>query len=401
MRRWFSEVRWSRSVAALGAAVALATVALTPGCWGDGFDPRAMITSLVVVVIEPSHEEFAAKAAALDDASRRLCAGADAAPSAGDLESARAAWRAARTAWIHLEPFAFGPATVQPWRLGPSIDKWPVRVASVRDVLDAAPGFDGPLDDAAVASLGASRKGLSVVELLLFSDSDLAASASTDSDGATRALAAFDPARSPTAQRRCDYLTGLTADLNTQATALREAWARDGDDFMGAMIHAGPGQPRYMSLNAATSDLVGGLIVTVERTERDRLARPLGLVAGSDARPDSAESRFSHTGNEDVLAALDAVQRVYEGRLAGVQGVGVADWLRHRRPSLDPKIERALEDSRAAVDAIGAPIDEAVLGAPERVHAAYDAVMALRVLLDVQLAQALEASVTFSDTDGD
>ena len=108
----------------------------------------------------PSYEEFAAEADAMATASAALCCRAE----RGRPRASPQAWWRAQGAWKRSEVFAFGPYREFPLRLGPQIDFWPARTEQVEELIAG----DAELSAEALSSLGASARGMPVVEYLLY-----------------------------------------------------------------------------------------------------------------------------------------------------------------------------------------------------------------------------------------
>ena len=151
--------------------VAMAT--LLTSCFHEPFDNQAMLESLGSEVIIPTYRSFAEEAAALVSMATAFCD----APTTSSLKNLQSQWKRARVAWKQMDVIEFGPYVDQPWRLGPKIDSWPVREDTVEDNLAS----EEPLSFERVHALGASSRGLPVMEYLIF-----------DTEGLDAAFAKFE-----------------------------------------------------------------------------------------------------------------------------------------------------------------------------------------------------------------
>ena len=75
--------------------------------------------------------------------------------------------------------------------------------------------------------------------------------------------------------------------------------------------------------------------------------------------------------------------------------------LQHRGHPWSMELRTRLDASFAALDAIPAPLGNAVLVAPETVTAAIDTLGELQRYLQIEVIPALELKLTFNDADGD
>ncbi len=304
-----------------------------------------------------NYTEFALRAAALSDAAAVLCA----APSSASLVAAREAWWDARAPWKRNEIIQFGPAVEYPERLGPKLDDWPVSA----DAVEALIASDTALD---FSLMGTATRGLPVVEYLLW-----------ESGEASLAVLSETP-------RRCAVLAGAAADVHGNAVLLSSVWQ---EDWMGALSTPTEDGP-YSTQQAVLDEWVNRMVFSVENLRATRLGKPLGDLSGGEVLPDTIESRPSGrslTDAADVLAGVDAVWRL------GIRGLVDDD--------LVEGIDDLLATSAARLADIPEPLEEAIVLEPEVVVYTQDALQALQVALQVDLAQALAVTITFNDNDGD
>ncbi len=360
-----------RALAAVAAAMACLATACAPSEIPD--KRRALLTSWGEDVLLPLYRQFEQRTAALDDAAEALCQSLDAA----DLGRVRDAWWAARAPYKQAEVFGFGPSSEEPIRLGPKIDFWPVRT----DAIDALLASDAVIDDALVATLGATQTGMPVIEVLVYAHPE----------GAD--WLAADP-------RRCAYLTGLTADLRVHATELREAWDPAAGAYLNHLTEAGRQEGAFSSLQMALAEMVGRMAFTVEAIRNDKLGRPVGLTSGGTPQPAKAESQASGRSIEDIRDALRGVATLFFG--ADAPGaVGLDAYLIDRGRPFTSRMTEALAAANAALDAIPGPLTGAIDTAPETVIAAIASLGELERLIQVDLANALSVTLGFNGNDGD
>lgn len=296
-------------------------------------------------------------------------------PSEITLAAAQAAWLAARVPWKQTEVFAFGPYSEEPQRLGPKIDFWPARPASVQQTLSA----DVPLD---AGLLGAPAKGLHALEFLLFeADVDLVAAFSEN-------------------PRRGEYALLIATDLVARARELWEAWSPEHQNFLGELLNAGRSSQLYDTLNQALGEMVNRMGYTLENMSAEKLAKPLGDSAGGVPQPAQLESPFSRRSLEDLRDNLRGLELLYFGDSdRGVQSLDAYLVLRGRE--LAPAFRARLDACYAAIDAIDAPLEQAVSSDPASVRVLMARLGELRRLIQVDVINALSLSVGFNDNDGD
>lgn len=363
----------SGSPAAL-ATLALATLSLCSACSESGAPDtrRQLLEAWSTELVVPLYHDFEHESEALASALNGLCAS----PSDAARQSARDAWQVARETWKEAEVFAFGPYSRPGYRIGPQIDSWPARVESIEELLAGA----SAVDPAALSAAGVWTKGLPAIEYMLYAPEN---DVSSLMDG-----------------RRCEYLRSLGAELVTRAAEMHRAWSPEGDDFAGELSGAGRTSTAFRSLRDAFSEVVNRMGFTVENVRRDKLGAPLGDAAGGSPAPDLAESRFSGRSIADIHDNLDGIEQLYFGDSAR-NVPGLRQYVEERGRNFDETLRTALGASRAALDAVGVPLTEAVQTAPARVRDASDRLGELQSFLQVDLIGALGLSLSFNDNDGD
>lgn len=339
-------------------------------------DRSQLLSDIGSEVLLPLYRDFHTRSAELSASVTALCQQG----TAQELTAARDAWRAARVPWKQAEALGIGP--IVDLRVDAAVDFWPIRRHDVQEVLDGAE----TIDDAYVDGLGATRKGLPVLELLVFEPED-----------PTSALAGL----AENDGRRCLYAAALARDVEQQAALLLSAWEPAEGDFGRELASAGKGSERYASQADAMNEIVNELIAETQRLESNRLAKPLGRQDGGTPQPGAVESPFSHNALADAQNHALGLRAAYLGHLGDGEGRGLHEAVGHVSPAIARDIERALDATRVAIAAIPEPLEAAVVDEPATVEEAFLSAKALLRLFSADMAGALGATVTFSDNDGD
>jgi len=361
----------SRSCAALAALGCIGVL----GCASEGAPDtrRELLESWSVGLIVPLYASFEERSAAVASSLDALCA----APSQSSVDAARAAWSAAREPLKRAEVFAFGPYSRPEFRIGPKIDSWPARPDSIEELLAGS----GAVDPATVAQLGVWEKGMPVIEYLLYPPQGDATASLGDA-------------------RRCEYLRSVGAELVSRAAELHLAWAPEGGDFANQLSGAGRTSTAFRSLRDAFGEVVNRMGFTIENVRRDKLGAPLGEATGGNPQPAVAESRFSGRSVQDIEDNLTGLEVLYFGDPANnVQGL--SRYAKERGQDFDERVTTSLAASRSALEAIAAPLTDAVMTEPDVVRDAAARLSELQTLFQVDLIGALGLSLGFNDNDGD
>lgn len=353
----------------------LALFALLGACSAPAESPNAsraeVVRALAEQVAQGHYAEFALKAAVMHELTTALCDH----PDAGTFAAAQAGWWAAKAPWARAEVIQFGPVVEYPERLGPKIDDWPVN----EEAVEALIAGEDPLDVASFGLMGSATRGLPVVEHLLWPD---------DADALAALLAT---------PRRCEALVGASGDVAISAERLVTVWREDW------MLRVG--QPSvddgdaYDTVQDALDEWVNRMAFTAENIRGTKLGAPVGDKTGGEPQPDLLQSRPSGRSLTDARDALAGVQDLWTGG-AAESPLGVRDLLRDD-PVLTAQLDALFETTDARLAELPEPLEDTILLQPELVARAQDALLALQVAVQVDLAQQLSVTITFNDNDGD
>jgi predicted lipoprotein len=248
-------------------------------------------------------------------------------------------------------------------------------VDAIVEVLNGSDPIDGEL-------LGAAQKGLPVVEYLLYERDIDVAQAFADTP------------------RRGTYLVALANDLALRATLMREAWDPAVGNYLGELTGAGESSTTFGTVQIALSEIVNRMAFTAENIQAEKLGIPVGDAAGGNPQPESVESRFSGRAVQDIEDNLRGIELFYFGS-GSPDSIGLDVYARERDPQFTDRMRTALDKARVDLDAIGMPLDEAVLAAPGLVHTAIASVGEIQRLIQVDIMGALGLTPSFNDNDGD
>ena len=330
--------------------------------WGESF-------------LLPEYERLSQRARSLTDAVESYCD--DGSPEG--LGEARRAWQLAQQSLKRAEVFAMGPYTDEPLRLGPKLDFWPARADSVEAYLAGSGSLQ---DTVSLESLGASLRGLPVLEYLLFEEPPQVEPGE------------LDPVR------RCRFTALVAADAEATTGRLYKAWAPGSGDYLGELLDAGRGSERFDSLQMALGEVVHRMAFLVEAVRSDKLGIPLGEKSGGTPQPEKVESRFSGRSSADIIDNLDGIERLVFGSGVAREPDLIA-YLAGRGYDYAGALASRLQASREAVEALGGPVDQAVVDDPEAVREAIAVLGELQRFLQVDVLNALALTAVFSENDGD
>lgn len=371
-RSQFQRLTRCWACAALWGVLGCAPVALPDG------ERRVALRETTEQVLLPTYADLSQRTAELADLLSELAAE----PASADLGEVRSAYLAARAPLEEAAAFGFGPAS--DLRASANLDQSPVD--SVKIGVELA--SDSELTAAHVRGLGANKRGLHAIELLLFPAEDAELEA---------ALLADDEA----GQRRRQFARAAARVVADAAGELEAAWSPDGGDY--ARRFTQPGAPDSVSkdVQAALDTLLNETVVLSEVVANVKLGKPLGTTNGGKVEPALQESERASASVSDMLANLRGIRNVYFGTRDGTVSTSLSSLVHAKSPSADAHARAALGDATAALEAIPEPLTQALTESPELVTAAYEAAKQLKRVLATEVLSSLGASLKFSDNDGD
>lgn len=333
-------------------------------CTG-GEDPtllqEAVLTDLAEGLGSTLYASFAEQSQTMAEEVRAACT----APSPETLTAAQQAWWAARTPWKQAEVIRFGPTIEYPERFGPKLDDWPVNAAAVDALLAGEQALE-------FESMGTATRGLPVVEYLLWTDQS---------------------AQEP---RACEAAVGASQDVSDNAAALSQVWDETWVPWLSDPFD-NPGGPWVLSQNGV-DEWVNRMAFSAENVRATKLGKPAGDQNGGGLFLEALESRYSGRSTQDAVDAVDGIALVWtgaEGR-KGVRELVLGD------AALVSDLDTQLAECQQRMGALPPDLEHAlVAGELEAIEEAQSCLLALQVLVQVDLAAALNVSIAFNDNDGD
>jgi putative iron-regulated protein len=339
---------------------ALALVAVTAAGCGAGGPPTRDVVRTYGALVEATYDEVVARATALRSAIDAFVAS----PSQATLDAARRAWIAARPSYSRSEAFRFYGGPIDDDQTGPEgrVNAWPLDENYV-DYVEGNPtaglindlaGFP-TLDAATIAAQNEKdgekniSTGYHAIEFLLWGQDRNAAGpgARPYTDYVTGA-----GGTAANQARRAAYLQAIAALLVDDLTPVRDAWRDAPGSYRRALVESTDEKEALRRILTGMGSLSGGEM-TGERIN----------VAFEEKDQENEQDCFSDNTIADLEANELGIEAVYLGRFGAVDGPGISALVAARDPALDAKMKAAIGDVLAAIRAIPAPFDQAVLGA--------------------------------------
>jgi putative iron-regulated protein len=328
------------------------------GAASPRFDEAAFVRHHAELVLA-TYTDAVSGARALHTAVEALLA----APGAGTLAEARAAWRRARRPYLQSEAFRFYDGPID--AVEPRLNGWPVDERYIDAVVDDAGA--GIINQAAryptlTAALLVSLNerdgernislGFHAIEFLLWGEDQRR-------DGPGNRPYTDYAKGAPGARRRAQYLRLVTEALLADLSEVAAAWAPDrADNYRASFLAQAPRVATALILRG-----VGGL--SGPELGGERLT-----VAYETKDQENEHSCFSDTTHEDVLHDLVGIANVCTGRYQSAAGTtlagpGLCALVSSVDPALGAQLTVDIASAVAAARAVPAPFDQAILGKDE------------------------------------
>jgi putative iron-regulated protein len=332
-----------------GVPSSYALASTDPAKWN--YDATAVIDAYVTGAAA-QYAAAAAGAATLQAAVDALLA----APSQATLDAARAAWVAARPAYLKTEVYRYYDGPIE--QVEGRLNAWPMNEAYIDYTKDdpASGLINDPAFDVTAAAIVAKNQvsdeadvtsGWHAAEFLLWGQ-DLSA------DGPGNRPFADYSAGTPATDKRRAYLKATVDQIATDLTGLAAAWQAATPGSYAATFKAMP--PRE-----AIGRIVNGMaVMTGLELRSERLA-----VALDSGDQEDEQSCFSDTSKQDFVHDLDGIARVYYGRYEGGGGAGIDSLMKTLNPERAVKLDTLFADALRQINALGDPWDKVLASAPD------------------------------------
>jgi putative iron-regulated protein len=281
-------------------------------------------------------------------------------PSDETLAAARAAWVAARPAYLVTETYRFYDGPIE--AIEGEINSGPINEAFI-DYVEGAPDsgiVNQPDTEVSVASLMVRNQvsdetdvtlGWHAIEFLLWGQ-DLSATG----PGA-RPVADYAPGVANDDRRRA-YLKIATDRLAAGIGRLAQAWAPGQPDNYAAIFAA-------LEPREAIGRIMNGLAVLAgSELMSERMA--VGLDSGDQ---EDEHSCFSDTTHQDFVYDMQGMANVWTGTYPGYSGPGIRELAARVDAPLAAEVDGLVADAVAKIAALGDPWDQVLAsppGSPER-----------------------------------
>ncbi len=330
----------------------------------ENYDRATLLKSLADNVIKPAYNGLNNSIPALQTAANNFAA----TPNSANLQALQIAFDTTLAKWELCEVYDIEIADANIFNA--NVGTTPINASQIETFLATT----SPMNQAAVAGTGSTRKGLAAIEYLIFGDEN----------------SILDSFANP---QRALYLQALVNDIQVQTSAVYNDW-NGGNSYSNFISQT------QLDVSGSLNLLFNALTAHIETVRAAKIGFPAGLE--STAHPASCEYVLSGNSLNNIRANNESWRQLFTGN----GGVGINDYLDHvnaqyNNASLSSTLTDEFVTIKQKTDAISVPLDQAITAQSSAVADLHLELKKLTVLTKVDGASDLGVIITFSDNDGD
>lgn len=319
-----------------------------------------VVAQYVDHVVVPTYSSLADEAMTLYEA----CSALRESKTQANVESAAAAWIAARKYWELSEAFLYGAAA--DYSIDPHIDSWPLDKSALdltlkNSTLIAQFDADG-CNASGFSTLGFTLLGFHAVEYVIFRDgAPRLVDGGTDTDGVAYKALTDD---------EVIYCKAVAEDLRNQCIRLEASWAgtdaltqakqeiladaelEPSTNYGDLLKSAGqPGNVKYKTVKSALEEMLQGMSDISDEVGNTKITDPV-----SSGNVLDVESWYSWNSITDFADNMRGVRNAYYGQTTGkVHDSSLSAVVRAVNADLESRLRESLDKAVEAIEAMPAP----------------------------------------------
>ncbi|MEO9474594.1 MAG: imelysin family protein [Cyclobacteriaceae bacterium] len=331
-------------------------------------DESAFLINIGSNIIVPAYEDLVSEVETLHASVGTFTES----PTVINLSSLRTQLKAARLSWQAVNMLGFGPAADV--SLTAQANIFPVDKNQIEKNIESATYDLGSLSNN-------DAKGFPGIAFLIYGDDK--------TDEQIIELFTTDA----NAQNRIQYLKDISANMESSAKAVLQAWESE------YLVQFTASSSYGSSVGSSASQLFNTMVQTYERQTRDgKIAIPVGVRTNGEIIPTSTEAYYGGYSAELAIANIQQYRSIFTGNTAA----GFDDYLiAHGREDLVAEAIENFDAVLAKLALVSDPLSDHIINDQAAVEAVFIAMQELVNLLKTDIASQLSIEITFTDTDGD
>ena len=336
------------------------------------YDREKMLVYLADNIIIPAYSSFKSALTDLDNSTKTFVAS----PNQTNLDDLRSKWLVSYKSWQHVEMFDIGKAEEIYFKLKmnvyPADKTWlENNISSGSYDLDKAENY--------------SSQGFPAIDYMLFGiEVD-------DVEILNKFKSNF---------KYTNYLTALINKMVTNTSTVVDDWTNYRESFVISSDN---------TASSSVNKLINDFIYYYEKGFRaNKIGIPAGVFSGGSL-PSNVEAFYKKNISKDLaLEAMEAIIKFYNGTsYDGLSsGPSIKSYLTHLNSikngtSLSASLETKLQSAKTNINSLSDNFATQIGSDNNKMLNTYDAVQSVVVLLKVDMLQAFNINVDYTDADGD
>lgn len=291
-----------------------------------------------------------------------------------NLELLQSQWVKTLVIWKQIELYDIGD--ISDSFIYTTVNYWPSNTDFINDFIETEP----LINEAFINSKGASSKGFSAIEYLIFNESDPITINSFTVDAYY--------------ENRLKYLVSCIQNLHNQAQKIQQSWEDYAPSFTTQLENGTDG---------SQNEIINAMVALTEEIIIYKLGFPLGDNNAGRIDIDDLEAYRSETSLEIIKYNLMSLERCFTGEFKQTPfRIGFTDYLiQLGYEDLSTTITTQFETCFDAIQNINGPLKQALVSNPENITTLQKEIKSLLVLIKVDMSNAIGSTITFNDNDGD
>ena len=282
-----------------------------------------------------------------------------------NLNQVKTAWKAASNAYSKAEIFNIGEISQS--NIYTAFYSWNANETAINDYINSS----SEISTNTINNLPTNNRGLAAIEYLIFEEDE------------NTTLTSFTNAR------RLAYLQTLTKNLLEKNEFLENRWNNYRNSFI---------TNDATGINGSINLIINQMNALLEDVKRFKIGEPGGFEGTNTSNHIKLQAEKSSTSLTLITNNIEGIKEVYFGKDNGID-----DYVSSitNNNTLNTKVTNKFTEIENSINAINSPLHTAINTQTNEVKALYDKVNELIILLKVEVANALNVTITFTDNDGD
>lgn len=299
-------------------------------------------------------------------------------PNSESLKDLQDLWKEIMKSWQKITVFEFGP--VKNLSLHSKIFYSPVNTQAINEVLSK------PVNDLNVnflETVGVTRKGLPVIEYLIFSKdnvNEVIVDLFNNSDN------------SKNSEQRKIYLNLLSKDLFNNAEKIYKEWDISQGNYLS----------KFAKESNSFNMLLNNIISVLENIKDTKLGTPMGKKSGGELRLNEIESIYSNNSMQNILNNIISVESIFKGSYTNTESMGLNNYLDYiDKNDLKFQIISQINKVKNIINNMNQPLEYIIEKDNAKAEELYNEIKELLRFMKVDTANSVNETVTFNSSDGD